>query len=80
MKRTSKPKPLPQRQRRLIPDEEPSPSLPPITEAGPSMDEHVVKILDIIAEAKKICAPKRGVLIGWIDRLFDEHDRLEGKL
>jgi hypothetical protein len=80
VKRTNKPKSLPQRQRQCIPDEEPSPSPPPITEAGPSMDEHVVKILGIIAEAKELCASKRGRLIGWIDRLFDEHDRLEGKL
>jgi hypothetical protein len=79
VKRTNKPKSLPQRRRRLTPDERPNPSSP-LTETGPSMDEHVVKILRIIAEAKELCAPKRGMLIGWIDRLFDEHDRLEGKL
>jgi len=43
----------------------------------PPMDEHTAKIMGILGEVKKLVGAQRGVLIGWLERLLDEHDKWE---
>ena len=73
MKRTNKPKSLPQRQRqrRLIPDEEPSPS-PSQVSPGPSQggdNTYLLQMADIIGQVKPLWSAYGERLAWWAKEL-----------
>lgn len=79
MKRTSKLKPLPQRQPRLIPDEEPSPS-PSQANPGPSQggdNTYLLQMVNIIGQVKPLWSAYGDRLAGRAEELVRLHDLWE---
>ena len=79
MKRTNKPKSLPQRQRRLIPDEEPSPS-PSQASPGPSQEgdnTYLLQMADIIGQVKPLWSAYEDRLAWWAKELVRLYDLWE---
>lgn len=79
MKRTNKPKSLPQHQRRLIPDEEPSPS-PAQVSPGPSQgggNTYLLQMADVIGQVKPLWSAYGDRLAGWAKELARLHDLWE---
>jgi hypothetical protein len=79
VKRTNKPKSLPQHQRRRIPDEQPSPS-PSQVSPGPSQggdNTYLLQMADIIGQVKPLWSGYGGRLAGWAEELVRLHDLWE---